>query len=653
MAKIYSDEEIEQLSKNPCVLHVSRHQMSLTLEFRQVIYEEWVISPTYSTIKRVLEANGFNTAELGANFVRNIGTVFNRAGKPKFARSPRYDAEATAYGKSCEASPMVSSSVKNTMKDQKQIREALVSTGKFIRSGRGIWFAPDFEKNLREAYPEKSIKQSLEEAGIDPKCVGYSRIKRLERSFRESGADTPPDPKAPDIPPMIAESLLTNPYVSEVTADGITLSESFFALAAILAELPVDEILDVFLITPSAMTVIQKASVSERLRETEPMRWSGMRKQEGTLLEAEVLCRRETALVKAVSAGYDKIRGILSHARPSEKKKICQLLDSLPRDPANEFTKREILKSIGMSKTSYYMYVGKEDFGTADAARLEQDEKDVSDVRLVFEYKGFRKGYRQVYMLFPRLMGRKLGLKKIRRLMKIGGMACGVRGANPARRSAAVREERAVKPNLLRRRFRLHRPNRVRVTDVTVLVYGGGMKGYGSALMDPVTARLIAFVISESEGLELAIETLRQSDNHPCEDGGIFHSDQGVLYKTSDFQKEVLARGLNQSMSKKGNCWDNASQESFFGHFKDECSYQDCEAIEELKKRVAEYTDYYNNERGMWEKCRMTPVEYEEYLLNMDDEEFGRYLEKEEERYKKMKEHAVRLAKKRYGTLGV
>ena len=126
-----------------------------------------------------------------------------------------------------------------------------------------------------------------------------------------------------------------------------------------------------------------------------------------------------------------------------------------------------------------------------------------------------------------------------------------------------------------------------------------------------------------------------------------------MLYKTPDFQDEVRARGLNQSMSKKGNCWDNATQESFFGHFKDECDYQACKTVEELEEIVAEYSDYYNNERGMWEKNRMTPAEYEEYLLSMDDAEFGRYLEKEEERYKEMKERAAELAKKRYGTLGV
>ena len=106
-------------------------------------------------------------------------------------------------------------------------------------------------------------------------------------------------------------------------------------------------------------------------------------------------------------------------------------------------------------------------------------------------------------------------------------------------------------------------------------------------------------------------------------------------------------------MSKKGNCWDNSTQESFFGHFKDECNYAACKDINELQERVAEYVYYYNNERGLWERGRKTPVEYEEYLLSLNDEEFGRYLAQEEARYDEMKKRASELAKKRYGTLGV
>jgi transposase InsO family protein len=256
-------------------------------------------------------------------------------------------------------------------------------------------------------------------------------------------------------------------------------------------------------------------------------------------------------------------------------------------------------------------------------------------------------------MLLPRLTGRRISLKKIRRIMKSYGLECGIRKVNRSREGRNTYEKDAVKPNILRRRFRLYRPNRVRVTDVTYLDYGDKKRAYGSALMDPVTGRLVAFVVSGNNNLEMAIETLRVSDSHPCEDGGLFHADQGTLYKSAAFQKEILERGLQQSMSKKGNCWDNATQESFFGHFKDECEYASSADIEELRKRVEEYSWYYNNERGMWDKGRMTPEEYEEYLLGLSEEQFEEYLAAEEKKYNDMKERAAELAKKRYGTLGV
>ena len=283
----------------------------------------------------------------------------------------------------------------------------------------------------------------------------------------------------------------------------------------------------------------------------------------------------------------------------------------------------------------------------------EADKQDAELIRKVMEYKGFRKGSRQIYMLLPRLTGRIMSLKKIRRLMKRYGIHAGIRESNEAKRQAKEQLSETVRPNILKRRFRLYRPNEVRVTDVTYLDYGDKVRAYGSALMDPVTGRLLAFVISANNDLEIALETLRAADSHPCQDGGIFHSDQGSLYRTKSFQKELLERGLTQSMSKKGNCWDNSTQESFFGHFKDECNYAACKDINELQERVAEYVYYYNNERGLWERGRKTPVEYEEYLLSLNDEEFGRYLAQEEARYDEMKKRASELAKKRYGTLGV
>ena len=105
--------------------------------------------------------------------------------------------------------------------------------------------------------------------------------------------------------------------------------------------------------------------------------------------------------------------------------------------------------------------------------------------------------------------------------------------------------------------------------------------------------------------------------------------------------------GMTQSMSKRGNCWDNSPQESFFGHFKDEVAFEDCAEFEDLKKLIESYSEYYNSARCQWTRNRMTPEEYEKYLLGMTDEEFSGYLEKEEEKYRQMQEASAAKAKLR------
>lgn len=105
-------------------------------------------------------------------------------------------------------------------------------------------------------------------------------------------------------------------------------------------------------------------------------------------------------------------------------------------------------------------------------------------------------------------------------------------------------------------------------------------------------------------------------------------------------------------MSRRGNCWDNASQESFFGHMKDECDLSGCSTPEEVKERIDDYVYYYNNERPQWTRNKMTPTEYEEYLNSLSDNEYSDYLQNEQEKYDKMMKKAREKALKRAVELG-
>jgi len=95
----------------------------------------------------------------------------------------------------------------------------------------------------------------------------------------------------------------------------------------------------------------------------------------------------------------------------------------------------------------------------------------------------------------------------------------------------------------------------------------------------------------------------------------IFHSDQGMHYTHPKTRLLLAEVGFKQSMSRKGNCWDNASMETFFGHMKDELHYRECQYIEELSLRVNEYMIYYNSERYQWTLNKMTPDEFRSHLL--------------------------------------
>ena len=125
--------------------------------------------------------------------------------------------------------------------------------------------------------------------------------------------------------------------------------------------------------------------------------------------------------------------------------------------------------------------------------------------------------------------------------------------------------------------------------------------------------------------------------------GALFHSDQGALYLTDAFQKKIRKMGMKESMSRRGNCWDNASMESFFGHFKDEVDYKD-QNLSGIDYAVFQYVQYYNNERPQWNRNKMTPFECMVQLMNMSDEEFAVYEQKEMTRYRKMKKRSAEKA---------
>lgn len=166
-------------------------------------------------------------------------------------------------------------------------------------------------------------------------------------------------------------------------------------------------------------------------------------------------------------------------------------------------------------------------------------------------------------------------------------------------------------PNLLQRDFNADKANEKWVTDVTEFAVEG-KKLYLSPVLDLYNREIIAYSLSERPRMQMINAMLEQALSRlEGNDSPILHSDQGWQYQMSHYQEILKSNGVVQSMSRKGNCLDNAVMEGFFGMLKSECFYlNNYKSIKELRRDIEEYIDYYNNERISSRLKGLSPVEY-------------------------------------------
>ena len=272
----------------------------------------------------------------------------------------------------------------------------------------------------------------------------------------------------------------------------------------------------------------------------------------------------------------------------------------------------------GVSRSGYYNYFTNKSKITRDAL-AKADELVRDNILKAYNFKGRKKGARQIKMTLEGEFRIVYNLKRIRRVMKKYNIICPIRKANPYRRMMKATREHSVLPNLLKRNFKQDIPGKVLLTDITYLFYGKGQKAYLSTIKDASTNEILAYNVSDSLKLDIATDTihkLKKNRSIKLHKDAFIHSDQGVHYTSPVFQKLVKKCGLGQSMSRRGNCWDNAPQESFFGHFKDEAYIKTCETLDQLKKEIKQYMIYYNKYRYQWDLKKMTPVQYRNHLLD-------------------------------------
>ena len=246
-----------------------------------------------------------------------------------------------------------------------------------------------------------------------------------------------------------------------------------------------------------------------------------------------------------------------------------------------------------------------------------KDREDFELILEVYNRRGFKKGSRTIYMILKK-ENKLMNLKKIQRIMRKYGLVCPIRKPNPYKKMMKALEESAVAPNLLERKFRKYGPRVVLLTDITYLFYSNHRKCYLSTIKDAYTKEILSYVLSINMEEDFVLDTINMLiKNHKSElkTNSLVHSDQGIHYKVLLFQELLKNNDLRQSMSRKANCWDNAPQESFHGHMKDEIDLKSCKTFEDVKNMIEEYIYYYNNERPQWELAKLTPSEYYEFTI--------------------------------------
>ena len=280
---------------------------------------------------------------------------------------------------------------------------------------------------------------------------------------------------------------------------------------------------------------------------------------------------------------------------------------------------RYLCEIARVSRSAYYRYYSHE----AQERRKRQEVRDevVKEIILkAFHYKNRKKGARQIKMTLAGHFKIVYNLKRIRRIMKKYHIFCPFRKANPYRRIMKATMEHSVVPILLKRQFNQGKPGKVLLTDITYLNYGQNSRAYLSAILDGTSGEALAYQVSDRMTMELATDTLeklKKNKRFKKDKDTLIHSDQGVHYTHPHFQKKVKQLNIHQSMSRRGNCWDNAPIESFFGHLKDETSVKSCLTLGEVQKEIKQYMNYYNYHRYQWNRKKMTPVKYSDHLLKI------------------------------------
>ncbi|MGL4451226.1 MAG: IS3 family transposase [Sarcina sp.] len=334
-------------------------------------------------------------------------------------------------------------------------------------------------------------------------------------------------------------------------------------------------------------------------------------------LTPEEVLKRKDAEIAYLKAEIDLLKKLEMSEREVKNKLSSSAVYKLIEDMNKKFKTsiKYLCEIANVTRSAYYAYLSKKE----DHSIREKYDIEARDIILkACNYKGFKKGSRGIKMVLENKFNIIFSRKKIQRVMRKFDIICPFRKANPYKRIAKATKEHSVVENKLNRNFKQEIPAKVLLTDITYLPYSNSHMAYLSTVKDASTNEILAYNISDSLKISLVLDTVKKlvaNKNIKLHKDVFIHSDQGSHYTSPKFQKLLKKYNIGQSMSRRGNCWDNAPQESFFGHMKDEVNYKSCTTLEEVKSVIRKYMNYYNNYRYQWNLKKLTPVQYRNQLL--------------------------------------
>ncbi|AOZ91199.1 integrase [Paenibacillus crassostreae] len=260
---------------------------------------------------------------------------------------------------------------------------------------------------------------------------------------------------------------------------------------------------------------------------------------------------------------------------------------------------KALVKLAGIPRSTYYDFIKK-----MNRPDLDADLK--AEIESIYDEHEGRYGYRRIRDELV-IRGKKVNHKKVQRIMKELGLKCLIRMKKYKSYKGTVGK---IAPNHLDRQFNTEAPNEKWVTDITEFKLFG-VKLYLSPVLDLFNGEIITYTIGSRPTYSLVSEMLAKAlVRLPKDRQLLMHSDQGWHYQMKQYRHALQKRGVLQSMSRKGNCYDNSVMENFFGIMKSEFLYfKEFESVEHFKLELEKYIEYYNTKR-IKAKLKMSPIQY-------------------------------------------